>query len=95
MRRPAAVAARCKRGGTYLRSQRFCRISDLWPRDNVIEMLNTYFDAISEPIESNGGEILKFLRGWAPCGVSAEPRKGLFEFAEFHSSCAKQHDRGE
>jgi adenylate cyclase len=39
----------------------FTRISDLWPRDDVIEMLNTYFDAISEPIESNGGEILKFL----------------------------------
>ncbi|MGF6175398.1 adenylate/guanylate cyclase domain-containing protein [Ensifer sp. 4252] len=39
----------------------FTQISDLWQRDDVIEMLNAYFDAISEPIEKNGGEILKFL----------------------------------
>ncbi len=39
----------------------FTQISDLWPRDEVIEMLNAFFDAISEPIERNGGEILKFL----------------------------------
>jgi adenylate cyclase len=39
----------------------FTAISDLWPRDDVIEMLNGYFDALSEPIEQNGGEILKFM----------------------------------
>ncbi|MGO6819718.1 adenylate/guanylate cyclase domain-containing protein [Rhizobium brockwellii] len=39
----------------------FTQLSDLWPRDDVIEMLNAFFDAISEPIEHNGGEILKFL----------------------------------
>lgn len=39
----------------------FTQISDLWQRDDVIEMLNAYFDAVSEPIEKNGGEILKFL----------------------------------
>lgn len=39
----------------------FTRISDNWPRDDVIELLNGYFDAMSEPIERHGGEILKFI----------------------------------
>jgi adenylate cyclase len=39
----------------------FTAISDLWPRDDVIELLNTYFDAMCEPIERHGGEILKFM----------------------------------
>lgn len=39
----------------------FTGISDLWPRDDVIELLNGYFDAMSEPIEQHGGEILKFM----------------------------------
>ncbi len=39
----------------------FTEISNLWPRDDVIEMLNGYFDAVSGPIEENGGEILKFM----------------------------------
>ncbi|MBP1878770.1 adenylate/guanylate cyclase domain-containing protein [Agrobacterium rubi] len=39
----------------------FTHISDLWPRDDVIELLNSYFDAMSDPIEKFGGEILKFM----------------------------------
>ena len=39
----------------------FTRISDNWPRDYVIDLLNDYFDAISEPIARHGGEILKFM----------------------------------
>ncbi len=39
----------------------FTAISDLWPRDDVITLLNDYFDALSEPIERHGGEILKFM----------------------------------
>jgi adenylate cyclase len=39
----------------------FTRISDSWPRDDVINLLNGYFDAISEPIVRRGGEILKFM----------------------------------
>jgi adenylate cyclase len=39
----------------------FTSLSDLWPRDDVIDMLNAYFDALSEPIEHQGGEILKFM----------------------------------
>ena len=39
----------------------FTRISDNWPRDDVIDLLNGYFDAISEPIARRGGEILKFM----------------------------------
>jgi adenylate cyclase len=39
----------------------FTRISDNWPRDYVIDLLNDYFDAMSEPIARHGGEILKFM----------------------------------
>ncbi|NKK72789.1 adenylate/guanylate cyclase domain-containing protein [Rhizobium leguminosarum bv. viciae] len=39
----------------------FTHLSDIWPRDEVIDMLNGYFEAVSDPIERNGGEILKFL----------------------------------
>jgi adenylate cyclase len=39
----------------------FTRISDNWPRDYVIDLLNGYFDAMSEPIARYGGEILKFI----------------------------------
>jgi adenylate cyclase len=39
----------------------FTEISELWPRDDVIALLNDYFDAISLPIERQGGEILKFM----------------------------------
>jgi adenylate cyclase len=39
----------------------FTRISDNWPRDDVIDLLNGYFDAMAEPIERHGGEILKFI----------------------------------
>jgi adenylate cyclase len=39
----------------------FTRISDNWPRYDVIDLLNGYFDAMSEPIARHGGEILKFI----------------------------------
>jgi adenylate cyclase len=39
----------------------FTQISDNWPRDDVIDLLNDYFDAMSEPIARHGGEILKFI----------------------------------
>ncbi|RTE90162.1 adenylate/guanylate cyclase domain-containing protein [Bradyrhizobium sp. LVM 105] len=39
----------------------FTKISDNWPRDDVIDLLNDYFDAMSEPIARHCGEILKFI----------------------------------
>ena len=39
----------------------FTAISEMWPRDDVIHLLNDYFDAMSDPIEKHGGEILKFM----------------------------------
>jgi adenylate cyclase len=39
----------------------FTALSDLWPRDDIIEILNGYFDAVCEPVESRDGEILKFM----------------------------------
>src|SRR5258706_9428931 len=37
----------------------FTRISDNWPRDDVIDLLNGYFDAMSEPIARHGGGKIK------------------------------------
>lgn len=39
----------------------FTELSASQPRDRIISLLDAYFDAIAEPIERNGGEILKFL----------------------------------
>jgi adenylate cyclase len=39
----------------------FTGISDNWPRDDVIDLSNGYFDAMSDPIVRHGGEILKFI----------------------------------
>src|SRR3954465_7886074 len=39
----------------------FTKISDNWPRDDVIHLLNDFFAAMSEPIARRGGEILKFM----------------------------------
>jgi adenylate cyclase len=63
------LAGATRRGsGTTVRAaimicdlREFTRISDSWPRDDVIDLLNDYFDAMSEPIARHGGEILKFM----------------------------------
>jgi adenylate cyclase len=39
----------------------FTTISELWPRDDVISMLNEYFEVVAAPLEESGGEILKFI----------------------------------
>jgi adenylate cyclase len=39
----------------------FTEISENRSRDDVIDLLNGYFDAVSEPIARHGGEILKFI----------------------------------
>ena len=39
----------------------FTRISEQWPRDDVITWLNEYFDVMAEPVSKFGGEILKFV----------------------------------
>jgi adenylate cyclase len=38
----------------------FTSISDMQPRDEIIALLNEYFDTLAEPIEQHSGEILKF-----------------------------------
>jgi adenylate cyclase len=39
----------------------FTAISDVFPRDDVIALLNGYFDAMAVSIARHGGEILKFM----------------------------------
>jgi adenylate cyclase len=39
----------------------FTGISNRLPRDEVIALLNDYFDAMARPVHAHGGEILKFI----------------------------------
>jgi adenylate cyclase len=39
----------------------FTAISEHWPRDDVINLLNDYFDTMATPVERHGGEVLKFI----------------------------------
>src|SRR5262249_45367772 len=39
----------------------FTDLSNRKPRDEVIDILNGYFDVLSQPLEQYGGEILKFM----------------------------------
>jgi adenylate cyclase len=39
----------------------FTRISEQWPRDDVIQWLNEYFDVMAAPVDQHGGEVLKFV----------------------------------
>jgi len=39
----------------------FATISEHRSRDDVIDLLNRFFDAMCEPVERHGGEILKFM----------------------------------
>lgn len=63
------MEGRIKRGDvTRLRAillftdlRNFTRLSETLPGETVIEMLNDYFETVSEPIEAAGGEILKFI----------------------------------
>ncbi|MDD7910670.1 adenylate/guanylate cyclase domain-containing protein [Pseudovibrio exalbescens] len=39
----------------------FTQLSNQLPSDKIIELLNIYFGAMSEAVERNGGEVLKFI----------------------------------
>jgi adenylate cyclase len=39
----------------------FTRLTDTIPRDELIEMLNDYLEAMARPIQENQGQILKFM----------------------------------
>ncbi len=39
----------------------FTAMSDSLPREQLIELLNAYFDRMAGPVNSHGGEILKFI----------------------------------
>jgi adenylate cyclase len=39
----------------------FTKLSNKMPRDEVIALLNDYFDAVARPVHEHGGEILKFI----------------------------------
>jgi adenylate cyclase len=81
----------------------FTAISDNWPRDDVIELLNGYFDAISEPVARHGGEILKFMGDGllaifplsqpSACAnllhALTEARQGMIAFNEKHSESGR------
>jgi adenylate cyclase len=62
----------------------FTELSTRLPMEEVIDLLNAYFEAMARPIDANGGEILKFIgdailavfpisegRGGGSCGACA------------------------
>jgi adenylate cyclase len=70
----------------------FTAISEHWPRDDVIAMLNDYFDAVSDPVERNGGEILKFmgdgLLAIFPLQGAEAPKRALHSVVEARANMA-------
>jgi adenylate cyclase len=75
----------------------FTRLSDNWPRDYVIDLLNDYFDAVSEPIARHGGEILKFIGDGVlaifPLGVPSACADLLKAVAEARQAMASLNDK--
>ncbi len=45
----------------YTDMRGFTAMSDSMPRDDVIRLLNDYFETLAAPVESMGGEVLKFI----------------------------------
>jgi len=39
----------------------FTTLSDRLPRDQIIDLLNAYFDVMAAPVEARGGDIVKFI----------------------------------
>ena len=39
----------------------FTRLSDRMQRDDVIALLNSFFETMAEPVHDNGGEVMKFI----------------------------------
>src|SRR5260370_20589535 len=39
----------------------FTALSDRLPGEELIELLDEYFEAVTQPVQSGGGEVLKFL----------------------------------
>ena len=45
----------------YCDMQGFTTLSDVRPAREVVEVLDTYFDAVASPVDQRGGEVLKFI----------------------------------
>ncbi len=83
-----------RRSDPHLRLARLRRRSPiLWPRDDVIELLNAYFDAMSEPIEKHGGEILKFMGDGLLRHISADRSGCLHQSSAGDQGSASGNDR--
>ena len=46
----------------YCDLQGFTRIADRAPQEQLITMLNEYFECMVEPVQEHGGQVLKFPR---------------------------------
>jgi adenylate cyclase len=45
----------------------FSELADRSPREEVLQVLDTFFDAMGQPIQEHGGEILKFIGDAVMC----------------------------
>jgi adenylate cyclase len=57
----------------------FTRLSDTLPRDEIIAMLDDYFERAVQAVEERGGEVLKFLGDGMLAIFPADPSLGLEE----------------
>src|SRR6187200_1945662 len=39
----------------------FTSLNERWPAERIVAWLNEHFEAVAQPVEQNGGEILKFM----------------------------------
>jgi adenylate cyclase len=83
----------------------FTRLSDTLPGEEVIELLDDYFECIAEPVHTHGGDVLKFvgdgLLAIFPCIDGDTPdaaaaameaaRAGLERLAKWNGEAAATH----
>lgn len=76
--------------------QGFTAMSENAPRDELVDMLNQYFDCLADPITDRGGNVLKFLGDGllATFPLNGEPAEDLCESAlDAASEALRRADR--
>ena len=68
-----------RRGDLAVRHARLHHLADTLPPQDLVDLLNRYFDCQVPPILEHGGEVLKFmgdgLLAIFPIGAEREPRQ--------------------
>jgi len=68
----------------------FTPMSDALPRDELIALLNAYFECIGTAVADNGGEILKFIGDSVPASFKVRGPTGADEVCRTATTAARQ-----